>query len=404
VPAPTEPVPKAELLAAVRAAGFLVTDAQLARWHRAGLLERPRVRSLGRGLGTQTLYGPNSVARLIRIAEIHEHEHRLRDVAWRLWWEDGGAISAPAREYLEAVAENLDRQRKEVLSLVERDAVGNEQAAGQMDELFRSMERDRLGWPLGEARRRVGVRRFPIVGRIMLELVSSRFDGFDTDPETGASDEDVLVSAFGLDRARTDKLATAEPWLEGGLGADFARLAHLIASTSFAQLARTADPELDAARGQFREFTTTVTTAARMLQTIFGQDAFGYGMLGRLFQLERPHDQAQGLLGWMSLRTDEGLHEGMRELAGLSRQAQATEKLYEVAEEIRREVPALRELLSPARLGAAQRDADEGVRLRSEIASAADEHRSQVDAVLSRHRDLAQLQRLASGEAGASVD
>jgi hypothetical protein len=137
VPAPTEPVPKAELLAAVRAAGFLVTDAQLARWHRAGLLERPRVRSLGRGLGTQTLYGPNSVARLIRIAEIHEHEHRLRDVAWRLWWEDGGAISAPAREYLEAVAENLDRQRKEVLSLVERDAVGNEQAAGQMDELFR---------------------------------------------------------------------------------------------------------------------------------------------------------------------------------------------------------------------------------------------------------------------------
>src|SRR5262249_20923789 len=152
------------------------------------------------------------------------------------------------------VAENLDRERAQIVDLVESDAAGDEHAAEQMDELFRSMERDRLDWPLGEARRRVGIRQFPIVGRIMLELAASRFDGFETDPDTGTSDEDVFVSALALDRARTDQLATAEPWLQGGLGADFTRLAQLIASTPFAQHARTPDAELDNARRQFREF------------------------------------------------------------------------------------------------------------------------------------------------------
>src|SRR5437868_2218123 len=169
---------KDELLAAAQHAGFAVTDTQLARWHRVGLLPKPQVQSLGRGKGTRSLYPPSSTARLIRIAQVHKQERRLRPAAWRIWWEDGGTLSGPAREHLIGVARDLDHQRALVIEAFEGDAAGDPQAAAEMDELFRSIERDRLPQPLGEARRRVGQARFSIVGRIVLELIANRFDGF----------------------------------------------------------------------------------------------------------------------------------------------------------------------------------------------------------------------------------
>jgi hypothetical protein len=76
---------KEELLAAAAKAGFEVSEAQLARWHRSGLLPRPQVRSLGRGKGTESLYPPGSSDRLVRVAELHVEEHRLANAGWRLW-------------------------------------------------------------------------------------------------------------------------------------------------------------------------------------------------------------------------------------------------------------------------------------------------------------------------------
>jgi hypothetical protein len=389
---------KDELLAAVQQAGFAVTDTQLARWHRVGLLPKPQVQSLGRGKGTRSLYPPLSAARLIRIAEVHEQERRLRPAAWRIWWEDGGTLSAPAREHLIGVARDLDRQRALVIEAFEGDAAGDPRAVAEMDELFRSMERDRLPQPLGEARRRVGPARFSIVGRIVLELIANRFDGFQTDPETGEPEGALLEKSWGLERGRTDRLATAEPWLQGDLGPDMVTLARLIASKPLVRFAEsTADEELDLARHEFTQFVVTMTTAARMLQGLFGSDAFGYGMLVRLFDIKSTRGQATALLGWMALRQDEGLREGMAQLAGLRAQAQATERLAEITQQMREAVPALSDLLSPERLAAAQLDTAEDARLRTEIRATANAHRDEVGTFLQRYPDLEQLQELALG-------
>src|SRR5438105_15226652 len=99
---------KDELLAAASNAGFEVSEAQLARWHRAGLLPRPQVRSLGRGKGTESLYPPGTRQRLIRVAQVHVEEHRLANAAWRLWWEDGGPLTKSARRFLSQMAGGLD--------------------------------------------------------------------------------------------------------------------------------------------------------------------------------------------------------------------------------------------------------------------------------------------------------
>jgi len=107
-----------QLLAAASAAGLAVSHAQLARWHRVGLLPRPQVRSLGRGRGTVSLYPPGSGQRLVRVAQLHQRERRLTSVAWRLWWDDGGPAPAPARELLAQVAQRWEQHRTHLTKLL----------------------------------------------------------------------------------------------------------------------------------------------------------------------------------------------------------------------------------------------------------------------------------------------
>lgn len=396
------PESKEELLAAAASAGLEVSDAQLARWHRAGLLPRPQVRSLGRGKGTESLYPPGSSERLVRVAQVHVEEHRLSNAAWRLWWEDGGPLTKSARQFLSQVATGLDKEREYVVDLVERDAAGDPTAVEEMDKLLNSMERGRLPQPLGQARRRSGTSQFPTVGRIILEIIADRFQGFRVDPETGENDGALLERSWGLDRARTDRLAAAGPWLEGDLAPDLTRLGHLLAATPMVELAQRPDAMLDAARIEAKAFLTTITIAARVFGRVFDKDAFGYGMLGDLFSLKKGKGQATLLLGWLLLRQDESLHEGMRQMAGLSEQAKAMERLLEISEDLRQEVPALSNALSPERLGAAQLSAEGSEELREEIRTLANANRKDVDAVFARYPDLEGVQREAAADDSTS--
>jgi len=384
-----------------RAAGVPVTDAQLARWHRAGLIPRPDIQRLGRGKGTRSLYPAGTSARLIRVADVHRQEHRLGHAAWRLWWEDGGPLSVPARAFLVDVACNLDGQRQQIVDLLDGDLSGDLTAIRKMDELYSSMQNDRLPQPLGQARARVGTTQFATVGRMLLELAADRFEGFQADPDTGVDDGAVLEKSWGLERARSDQLADADPWLEGDLAPDLTKLSRLIASTPQLELAQSPDAALDAARVELGEFLVTITTAARMLQTLFGPDAFGYGMISQLFDLASAKGQATALLAWMLLRQDEGLQVGMRLLAGLSPQAQATERLYDITRQLCDEVPELADVLSPERLAAAQLNLEENERLRDEIRTIADANRERVDGFLARFPDLEELQGLASPDVAA---
>lgn len=76
-----------DLLVAVAEAGFTVSEPQLARWHRAGLLPRPRQLSLGRGKGTATAYPPGTALQLLALCRIRHTEHSLARAGFRLWWE-----------------------------------------------------------------------------------------------------------------------------------------------------------------------------------------------------------------------------------------------------------------------------------------------------------------------------
>jgi hypothetical protein len=152
-----------ELLAAAAAAGYQVSTSQLGRLQRAGLLAAPEIKSLGRGRGTESRYPLGSAARLVRVAEIHAGEHRLAQNAWRLWWEDGGAIPRLARELLVAKAPALDVERDRLAELIAGNEAGTVEGEAGIDRLLADAERARLRGPIAEIRHNVGRSGFTTV-------------------------------------------------------------------------------------------------------------------------------------------------------------------------------------------------------------------------------------------------
>ena len=88
--------------------GYPVTPAQLARWHRAGLLPRPSQRPLGRGRGTMTTYPLGTAAQVVALCQIRDDERRLDRVAFRLWWAGFTVDLAVIREQLQAVVRTIE--------------------------------------------------------------------------------------------------------------------------------------------------------------------------------------------------------------------------------------------------------------------------------------------------------
>src|SRR5258707_10332904 len=96
------PESRDEVIQRALVVGYTVSPAQLARWHRAGLLPRPRQQALGRGRGTETFYPPGSALQVVAICQIKDEERRLERIAFRLWWEGFPVEMAVIREQLAA--------------------------------------------------------------------------------------------------------------------------------------------------------------------------------------------------------------------------------------------------------------------------------------------------------------
>jgi hypothetical protein len=99
-----------EVLASAGDAGFAVSAAQLARWHRDRLLPRPRQQALGRGRGTTTVYPANTATQLVALCRIKSEVRNLDLIAFELWWEGFPIDAERIRPAVRRVAEELDAE------------------------------------------------------------------------------------------------------------------------------------------------------------------------------------------------------------------------------------------------------------------------------------------------------
>ena len=93
-----------------------ISHTQLVRWHRAGLLPRPKRRGLGRGKGTETYYPPGTWKQLEALLRAKREDRRLREIAWRMWLEGfpveefiRSDFTSSAEAFMEDLRSALDR-------------------------------------------------------------------------------------------------------------------------------------------------------------------------------------------------------------------------------------------------------------------------------------------------------
>jgi len=379
-----------QLLAAAKAAGYPTSASQLGRLYRSGFIPAPEVRALGRGRGTESRYPPGTSARLLRVLEIRASEHRLTHAAWRLWWEDGGAILSPGRQVLTRAACVLEAQRNNLVELLAGEEAGEPAETAVIERLYSDVAYGRIRGPLAEARSNVGREQFATAVRALTEVAAGRFRSTAT---ADKPDETAILveQALGLGRARTDSLAGSEPWLTGDPGRTFSLLSEIVASRSFLELAETDNLQLDLARVEIQSLIATVGVAGQLLERLHGRGAFGYGLISRLLGAQSPHSQAIVLLGWLLLRSNGTLRSGLEQIGALAPQAEAAAQLYDLITLLRKEIPALAPVMSDERLAAAQRDESAARELNAGIARLRKADPESFDAFFAAHPETDRL-------------
>lgn len=377
-----------QLLDTAASAGYPLSSAQLGRLHRAGLIPAPVVRALGRGRGTESRFPRGSAARLVRVAEVHSKVHRLSDVAWRLWWQDGGEIPAPALEALRRVAASVDAQREALATLLQNSDAGTPEGVAGLDKLYADAERSHLPGPLAELRRNVGREHFAsVVHGLSAAAVGRAQDTAHTDSEL-----DVLLRrTFGFDPAQQGGAGGGSP-ANGGEPLALEAFAELSAAHSATELANADSSELDQARVQARSMVAMVSAAASLFDRFGGPGAPSLGPASRMMAGERPHDQMLFLLSVLALRSNDELRIGLEEIQAVSApQAVVTGQMYVLIRQMREGIPALAEPLNDNRLAAAIHDSDAAASLRAEILRLRQENPAQFDAFFAAHPEANEL-------------
>ena len=377
-----------QLLDTAANAGYPLSPPQLGRLHRAGLIPAPEVQALGRGRGTASRFPPGSAARLVRVAKVHAKVHRLADLAWRLWWEDGGEIPPPALGALRRVAASIDAERDGLATLLEGNEAGTSEGVAGLDKLYADAERSRLPGPLAELRRNVGREHFGSVVHGLGAVAAGR------PQDTAHSDEelDVLMRrTFGFDPAQPDR-EDEESHGEDGQPLDLEALAELCAAHSMTELANADDAELDQARVQARSLIAVLSAAASLFDRFGGPGTPSLGAASRLLAGERPHDQMLFLLSVLTLRRNEELREGLEEIRSVSApQAVTTDQMYVLLRTMREEIPALAWPMTDDRLAAAIHDSDAAAALHVEISRLREDKPEQFDAFFAAHPEANEL-------------
>jgi hypothetical protein len=241
------PESRDQVIAYAGALGYVISAAQLARWHRAGLLPRPCQRPLGRGRGTQTIYPFGTSVQVVALCQIKEEEHRLDRVAFRLWWEGFAVEPEVIRSQLAVTMGPLEDEIRKASGSKSRSVLD------------------------GTMRRSLGRRR--------LEALIAEVGEAATDsnlPPALISWEPIMSSPPSLDNIANLIAKAMAARLAG------APIASLIAQAS--------DDDLILARDRSRSLLALLRNAAAPMAWLYGRSGSVFKMMDRLVDSLKPSD------------------------------------------------------------------------------------------------------------------
>jgi len=368
-----------DVIAVAEAAGRSVSRTQLARWHRAGLLERPVQHSLGLH-GTEALYPPGTATIVLEICERKAKDRRISHIGWGLWWSGFPVEMALVRDFLAKVADGLVTTLGE---LVTEDGTLTDKAENALDA---SPEADLDSKTLGWVRRRAGTTNFDSVLDSLLRVAGGH-------PEDLRDDDlSQLAHAIGMDRARSDLLAsTGKPWIEDDdLRGDFQNIAHLADPALLVEALKVMnDEELCRCRDEAALFVATISTLGGVLRDTAGRWAFGLASYGAFIDdmADTPHGQAWLTLLWSVFRSS-GFDEGLDTILAQGPEVQRTRRSLEAIVALREAVPEVADAVSLEMLGKAISDPTVAQGIQAALAEVKAENAEAIDAFFATRPEL----------------
>lgn len=368
-----------EILKAARDAGWSTSHDQLVRLHQFGIIQRPRQRPLGRGKGTVTLYPVGTTALVIRATEL-KRKFDLAEVAWTMWWEGLAVSDSLARSYLTKAAKSFIKQWGELV-----DEQGDLTAkahdfldrAGAPETRIDSM-------PMRWARRRVGTDNFDPFLTLLLAVVAGRT------ADLPLEDLELIERGMGIDRARTDVLATTgNPWLDGDIREDFENIRRLANPADIATaLTEASDEELRELRDKTKLFCSFVSNMGSVVRQTIDRWAFGFGGFGAFFDdmLKGPAGQALVLLLVVRV-VQAGFAPGLDQNVSNAPGAEQTRRIQDAVIALREAVPEVADAVPLRWFGKAMSDVSYTARIQERIAELRqdDEVRTKIDAFFEAH-------------------
>jgi hypothetical protein len=202
------------LLALAQEQGYKVSQTQLARWHRAGLLPKPAQFAQGKGRGTRSLYPEGTGVQFLLLCELHVHERRLSHLGWQLWWAGYPVSPHIIRAHLSTAATHLS-SRVHYFSDLKNDEhdteVTTSYLSDHMLDIIEHITEDRLHAKfLRRARKRIGRGPFSTFVRILIDIASGNFTGVTQQEQETFTELRILAQGLGFEKLFINKGANVE--------------------------------------------------------------------------------------------------------------------------------------------------------------------------------------------------
>jgi hypothetical protein len=330
-----------DMLARASAAGFMVSERQLERWHQEGLMPRPVQIWTEGSAGSCATYPAGSGDQLLMLCIIRQKYRRSSNVGWLLWWlgfsvDENfwmGALKSLAALYESKLAIAINSAHR-------RAGISDLKKYRTPNVIFRRL------------RKRVGPEDFDIVMTCFAEIINGQFDGwglsFDKRKEDAQREKTAIGKALGItiqrkvknadgNSDRDTEIETALLFLSNRLGG--LHLLEVLRDCSLANLLR--------ARDQLRCVLTMAQSISNQAEGKF--DGATAGMMKIFSQYAiflKPRDQGLLLLFLLALREDQAFSANLCAYTDLFGAEVIRQSSPEKLEFLRRYAPALANLLS----------------------------------------------------------
>ena len=299
------------LMAAVTQAGLSASAAQVARWHRAGLLLQPRQRSLGRGRGTQTVYPPGTIRQLTALIQLHRRHRRLDDVGWHLWWH-GFHVSEPfwRGSLRNAAGRFADIRLKAGQALARLESDDDDVADKVLADMEAAAATSSAPKFVKHLRKRVGRDDFVSFLRILMTVVAgsigNRPDA--TNDCDNARDLRTVATATGLDRSQRRPPKGFLPLLisHEDIWRGFVDVSHVLRSDGItSRIDGVSEASWIEARDELRDLMSFFQVFVAMLRPIFGKRSpYGFGVAAEIADNATTFDLAVILIFYRALKDE----------------------------------------------------------------------------------------------------